>query len=53
MNANLLTAAGFWCLGIFDVVVVRFADIPVGGKWVFAALAVVSICNFLREAVRA
>jgi hypothetical protein len=53
MNANVLTAVGFWCLGIFDVVVVRFADIPVAGKWVFAALAVVSVVNFVRGAVRA
>lgn len=52
MNARFLTAAGFWCLGIFDVVVVRFADIPVGGKWVFATLGVLSIVNFVRGAVR-
>lgn len=52
MNANFLTAVGFWCLGVVDIVVVRFADIPVGGKWVFAALGVLSIVNFIRGAVR-
>lgn len=52
MNVNLLAAAGFWCLGVVDIAVVRFVDIPVQGKWAFAALGVVSIVNFIRGAVR-